>query len=137
MARFDKQAATAKRLIEKNGRAVELVRRNTAPGDAARPWAGNTGTVDEVAGGDRQPAIVAFVPVGGSGLGHLFPKRQGDSSGQRRLVGLVATSSLEEGTDLETFDHLVDDDGKVWGIVTVEELNPAAPSILYALALTR
>jgi hypothetical protein len=137
VARFDRQAATAKRLIDRNGRAVELVKRNTDPGDPARPWAGNAGSVDELQGGARLPATVAFVPVGGSGLGHLFPKRAGDSVGQQRLVGLVASSSFPDGTKLEEFDVLVDDDGRVWGIQTTEELNPAAPSILYALALTR
>ena len=43
MADFVKLAATAQRLVEANGRAVDLFRVNRTPDDPARPWRGVRG----------------------------------------------------------------------------------------------
>ena len=136
MADFEKAAATAKRLIEANGREVAFLKRNRTAADPSKPWRGPTEPIAEADGGGVVPAVCAFVPASGSGLGRLVNDGRGAVATAYEQVGLVAEDSLPAGTDLEPFGFLRDGD-TVWRIVSKARLQPASRSILYALALAR
>lgn len=135
MVDFVRLAATAQRLIEANGRSFDLLKSNRDPASASEPWRGPDLSAEPAAGegGDAQTVTGAFVPLG-SGLGLIAT--DGDEALVRQIeqVVLVASTSLADGTALETYD-LVRDDSKVWKIVVVQELRPASQSLMYAVGL--
>lgn len=121
MANFTKLAATAKRLINKNGREVSIVKLNTTPADPARPWRGPN---NPRTGGATVVAKAAFVPLGGSNLGITFQDAAPDSE-----VMLFAADD-DEGNFLENFDEVIDGTAR-WAIGQVQVLQPADKRLLY------
>lgn len=140
MADFVRAAATAKRLIEANGRAVDLVKINRTPDDGAKPWRGTSSTPDELAGGLTIPGVkVAFVPVSGAGFGRAMVDAAESLGAKLQQFGLLATDSLPSGVtpeDVEACDK-VRDGSDVWRIVVREHLKPADRSVLFYLGLAR
>ena len=136
MVNFTNLAATAKRLVEANGRSVTLLKENRDPDNASEPWRG-TGTAPvALQGGDTQTGIVAFVPASGSGFGRLASDSGGGLQVQLDQVGLLAATSVP-GIDVEAFDRLLDADGTHWKIVTRGKLRPATTTVLWVLGLKR
>lgn len=136
MANFLKSAATAKRLIEKNGRLVQLLKANTAPDNPAEPWLGNSNAPSTGEGGDSRDVKVAFVPPSGSGLGRSVVQALSGNGKRLDEIGLIASASLPAGVNLEGFDR-VRDGSDIWQIVGMHHLKPADVSILFAIGLTK
>lgn len=144
MVDFARAAATAKRLVEANGRPVTLYKANRDPDDAAKPWRGTSsapaGSQDGLA---IQGVRMAFVQPGG-GLGGLFGRLAANADGELRVnfeqVGLLASSSVTaagfSASDVEKCDAVKDGD-TVWQVVARGELRPASGSLLFAVGLVR
>lgn len=140
MADFTAAAATAQRLVEANGRAVDLLSSNRDPDDASRPWRGTSTAPGAPSGGlELEGLVVAFVPASGSGFGRMIEDVAGELRVAYDQVGLLASDSVEAAgftaADVEACDLLRDDDGKVWKIVTRGHLRPASTSVLFVLGL--
>jgi hypothetical protein len=139
---YDKLAATAKRLVEANGRAVTLLKANRSPETPSEPWRGPD-VSDEpgvAEGGDSISGVLAcFVPLG-SGLGLLGMDRAAEIDGGPSLlrnveqVALVAATSLPNGTDLAEFDA-IRDGGRIWKIHIVSSLRPATTGLIWSLGV--
>jgi len=139
VADFAKAAATAKRLIEANGRAVTLRKLNRTPDDVAKPWNGSTATPSTGAGGVVAAVTMAFVPPSGSGLGKLIQDVEGELVAGYDQVGLVATDSLPAGVtaaDMEKAET-VTDGADAWRVISRAHLKPADRSVLFAFALKK
>lgn len=135
MADFVKLAATAKRLVEKNGREVRLVKGNRTASDPAKPWRGSDAAPTPAKGGASVTAIACFVPASGDGLGRLVQDTTGALVSAFDQVALVASDSVA-GVDLTGFDKVVDRD-ELWRIIVRGELRPAGTSLLWVLGLKR
>ena len=135
MVNFTALAATAKRLVEANGRSVTLLKENRVPDNASEPWRGTSTEPAVLTGGDEQTALVAFVPASGSGFGRLASDNQAGLQVQFDQVGLLAASSLD-GVDVEGFDRVLDGTTS-WKIVTRGKLQPATTPVLWVLGLKR
>ena len=135
MANFPKLAATAKRLVEKNGRDVTLYRRERDPGTPAEPWRGPGAAPPEAILG---PVKVAFVPPSGGGMGELLGQIEATLAQRIDQVGLLAANSVEDASpvepDVTKYDTLVDGN-TTFNILTVSTLRPAEKILLYVLAL--
>lgn len=129
MVDFVKVAATAKRLVEANGRSVTLYKDSRTPADSAKPWRGPDDSSTE----ESDTVIAAFVPPRGTFLSGFF--RDNDSNLVRDLnqIALVAASSAS-GKDLTKYDSLLDGD-RTWKIRLVERLRPGGTDILWVLGL--
>lgn len=139
MADFVKLAATAKRLVEKNGREVELFKADRTPADSTKPWRGSAARPTPAKGGRRIRAKMAFVPASGSGFGKLVADSGGSLQQAFDQVGLLASASLPTGVasrEVEESDHVVDGDD-VWKVVTRGHLRPSSTSVLFVLGLAR
>lgn len=139
MVDFARAAATAKRLVEANGRTVDLFKVNRTPDNPAEPWRGVSGAPTVPEGGVIASVIMAFVPASGSGFGKLVTDAGGSLGVAFEQVGLLATDSLPAGvtpSDVEQADS-VRDGVDLWKIVTRGHLRPAATSVLFVLGLKR
>lgn len=144
MVDFARAAASAKRLVEANGRAVTLYKANREPDDAAKPWRGSSAAPAVSQDGLAVSGVImAFVQPGG-GLGGLLGRLASDAAGslevQFEQVGLLSSSSVIAAgftaADVLACDTVKDGD-QVWRVVARGELRPAADSLLFALGLVR
>lgn len=137
MVDFAKSAALAKRLVEANGRTVELLRQNRTAADPSAPWRGPSFAAEPAAGtGGRSVEVLAcFVPVGGSGLGRSSIDEGTTVVRSAQQVALVAAPSAA-GIDLSDFD-VIRDGVDVWKIIAIHELRPAGTSVLWSIEVTR
>lgn len=136
MVDYTALAATAKRLVEENGRTVTLRKANRTPDDAAEPWKGTSVAPNDPQLGDSESAIVAFVPASGSGLGRLVFDVTGQQVSRFDQVGLLAATTVP-GIQVEDFDFIHDDDDSVWKIVEVGYLRPSTTGLLWVMGLKR
>ena len=140
MVNFAKLAATAKRLVEANGRAVDLFRVNRTPDDPARPWRGVSGSPTAPEGGYIATGLLmAFVPPTGGGFGKLLQDDDGELDVAFDQIGLLASDSLPAGVtpeDVEQADA-IRDGNDIWKIVLRSHLRPASRSILFTMGLKR
>ncbi len=124
MVDYTRMTATAKRLIEKNGRTVTLRHKVEADADGDRPWAETTGKSVEA------DAVGVFLDYTLAEIdGELI--RRGDQK-----VLFAATSEELEGTHVEDFDE-VDDGGVIWKIQGVEPLCPGDTCLMYTMQVRR
>lgn len=131
MVNATRLAATAKRLIEANGRSVTIYKRARTAADTNKPWRGPADTP-----ADTETVIAAFVPPGGSGFGRSVIV-DGSLAQAFDMVALVAATSLTSGVVLEEYSSIVDADGSVWSIANVERLAPGSTAFVYVLRLKR
>lgn len=140
MADLVKLAATAKRLVEANGRAVAAFKVNRDPDAPAEPWRGTSTTAAPGDGGLQIPnVLMAFVPATGGGFGKLLANGAGSLVVAFDQVGLLASASLPAGAtpaNVEECDALRDGDD-LWKIVTRGHLRPATTSLLFVLGLKK
>ena len=147
MADFVKAAATAKRLIEANGRSVTFFKLNRTAADPTKPWRGPTLDADPTSAleGSKVTAKAAFVPASGSGFGRdardrttAAQRQEGGAGGTLvrdiKQIALVAASSMPSGTDLELFDAMRDGD-RVWKIQFANILAPATTDIIWEVGV--
>ena len=122
-----KLAATAKRLIDANGRTVTLVKHDSVPSDPDMPWRGVSTPVAATVTGKavfvpRTQALASFAEyIDGTlteGEYALFP------------------ASDDDGYDLELFDVMIDDSVN-WKIVLTEIIAPGDTRILYMFQVKR
>jgi hypothetical protein len=123
---FTKSAATAKRLIDANGRTVTVAKRGNNPQDSDKPWRGQA---------DYDIATVSgkAVFVNSSDLGYSVLDE--DNVKRSVKVALFAASN-DGGEELETFDEIRDGNVK-WQITKAELLAPADTRVLYAFEVER
>lgn len=133
MVNYTRLAATAKRLIEANGRSVTFRMRDRTAANVAQPWRGPD-NIPTPPDGEVVTAVGVFVPAEGSGLGRqrVVDGTLLDTSEQ---VCIVAATSLPSGTDLGQFST-VEDTGRAWKIDYVDTLAPGATTLIYVLGVS-
>lgn len=138
MTNYPRAAATAKRLIEANGRTVTLRKENRLPADNSKPWRGpdTTAAPDVSEGGASLTVLACFVGVSGTSLGKRAKDVADASLKDLQSVALVASSSLSGTPDLSQFDTLIDG-SQIYRIIATEELRPSTLSIMWELGLAR
>lgn len=125
MVNYVRAAATAKRLIEANGRNVTLVRKNQTPADAAKPW--------------RQPASAANETVGTvKGVFYPIEEKLEDGSIIRKAEEkvMIAHDSLDPAQNIEDIDHILDGTN-VYKVIEACPLGPGSVRIAYEFVVKR
>lgn len=128
MGVYDRQIATAERLIREKGKAVQVVRQTTTIPDPDKPWEPG------VPGETTTDAYGVFLNFNQNDL-ETMSKMPGASEVQAsdRKVLLAAASA---GAPLTTNDKLRDADGD-WSIEWVQVLAPNGENILYTVRARR
>lgn len=128
MVDYVRLAATAKRLVEANGRDLSFVRLAETPTDPAEPWRGKTAP--------REAATVvlgsgvAVPPSSATTLGiHVM-----DDHFLKRSDQILICVAEEE---IDNFDEVIDEGSTVWKIEGVEKLRPAETTLLYFVGVKR
>lgn len=133
MVDYTKLAATAKRLIEANGRTITLYRRDRTPANASEPWRGPSSTPAETIA-----VVGVVVPPRGTGLSSIIRDLEGSLVKAFDEVALIATDSVvaagSTAADVRGCDS-VSDGSRAWKIEVVEELAPGGTSLIFALGL--
>ena len=127
MANFVGLAATAKRLIDANGRTITVIKWGSASRDADKPHRG------------RREYRAAEV----SGAGVFVPRTLSLASRAEDVEGVTRKGDYfyfaadnDDGELLETFDA-IEDGGAIWKILSVELLAPADTRVLYQIEVAR
>ena len=129
-----KLAATALRLITKNGRSITFVNQDGVSVDPLKPW---KSAASPIGGGITFVTVGAFVPpntIRGFGLSSL-----GEGSGFEDFVSMseqIIIVSPGETVDLREF-HDVLDRGSYWGITGVQILRPGSLVLLGFVGVKR
>lgn len=134
MAAFDytEFQNTAKELIEEFGRSVTLNRFDDAVADVNKPWRGGA---PRAAPDDTVSAIGVFVDtITSRSLGILID-RDGNETGESRVL-IIATASAP-GKDLRLFNELLDTDGELYTITSLNVLQPGPAEILVAFKVSK
>lgn len=121
MGRFDKQIATALRLIEKNGQAV-IWQKEQKKSDTLEPWK----QVD--ANPVKKPVVICFLPskrVGKQTKHYLADAPQIEQSSVTGLMGAVDFTPENIDTVLRN--------GKELRILSIDELAPNGQTVLYTI----
>lgn len=128
MGTYDRQIATAERLIREKGKAVKVVRQTTTIPDPDKPW--EPGTPGET----LTDAYGVFLNFNAQDM-ETMSKMPGASEVQAsdRKVLLAAASA---GAPLTTNDKLRDADGD-WSIEWVRVLAPNGENIIYTVRARR
>lgn len=123
MANFVKLAATAQRLIDKNGRTATIVKQGSTPVDATKPWRGQDTT--------------HLAQVTGKAV-FVEPSKRVANVDQTKRAEQVAyfAANGDAGQALETFDLIVDG-SVIWKILRAELLRPADKKLLYIFEVSR
>lgn len=126
MADFTRLAAVAKRLIDKNGRTVLVVKQGDTPQDSDQPWRGQgTYPINSVSG---KAVFVSEASLG-------YTARDKDNVKRADMVALFAAAN-DTGESLETYDVILDG-GVTWQILKTELLQPADTRVLYIFEVSR
>lgn len=142
MVNYIKLAATALRLIEKNGRIVTLVRRSEVPANSNEPWKGAADVAATI--GDPDPDLTGkvgievsavFVGQNDAELAELFGAIPLTEVKRGLKVALVAGSDVTP-EELSKYDAMIDT-GDVWSIDIVDTLRPGPLAMIHRLVLTR
>lgn len=138
MPDYVRLAATAKRLIEANGRNVTLYKPNTTPANPSQPWRGpdTTSPPDSGKGGDSLTVLACFVPARGTSFGADRTARPGSLLEDVEQYALIASTSMPDGTDLTQYDS-IDDGSNIWQIVFSGELRPSTTSLIWEVGVKR
>lgn len=120
---YIRSAATAKRLIEANGRSVTLIRKSRTVADATKPWRGPANATDASIG----PLKAVIYPN----------EMKDERGGIVRLAGLkalIAHDSLDPASNLEDIDFLVDG-AKRLKVTSAAIIGPGDTRIVYEFVL--
>lgn len=128
---YTNAAATAKRLIEQNGRDTIFHRLSRVKDDGALPWRGTT-TVRTTYDRSVTGKAVFVPPSSARDLGFTLTNEQ-LIAGVTQILIVAATSFPAD--DLSTFDEI--EDGAKYKIERVDVLKPADISILYFIQVVR
>ncbi len=130
MVDYVKLAATAKRLIEANGRSITFVRDSETPVDVNKPWLGPTGADTTLI------LFGVFVPpdtVRQFGLSAL-----GQGTEFKDLISFSEEMAIvfPDVNELRQFTH-VEDETIRWGITGIQILKPSTVQLLAFIGLRR
>jgi hypothetical protein len=125
-------AATARALVEANGRQVTLRQLATTPADAAKPWRGATNPASPAAA-SATPYGVAVPPSSATSLG--MSTHDNDLVKRSEQIFII-TPVAGEALDYSDMTELVDG-GEPYRIVGVEKLRPADVTLLYFIGVAR
>ncbi len=132
MVDYVKLSATALRLISNNGRTVELVRKDQAPGDVTKPWNGPADATDALT-----TIRAVFVPpntVRQFGLTALGQGTEFEEMITRsEHIAIVNPEELE----LRQFIKLKEADGTEWGFTGIQVLKPGDIQLLAFIGVRR
>lgn len=132
---YTKAQATALRLLTDNGRAVTLVKYDTAPDDPNRPWHGASGNTTITV------TAVFTDPVSEKDLGSA-EVLMGDASGVKqgqKIAFIAAAENLDDNgapLDLTEYDQLLDG-GFSYRMVEIHTLGPGPIPLMYEVRLER
>ena len=127
MANYAKLAETAKRLIEKNGRAVILRKRSEVPTDPDKPW-----RASEPGMSDSNIAQVECIAV----FTNVEFEDEDETDERRDSQGALVAAKSADGVDLKAFDE-VHDGTEVWEIDRVDLIYPGSTKLLWKMRLKR
>jgi len=121
-----KKAETARRLIDKNGRAITIVKLSQALDDNAKPWRGEAAprTTPE----DSVDAIGVFVPLSSQQILGIQASPDLDVTRGQQICLVAANNSAG---DLTLHNEILDG-GTRWRIVRAQLLQPGSTALLYA-----
>ena len=129
---YASKAATAKRLINKRGRSIELIRLDESAANTSRPWKGPPSTPSETTPQLRgvfvPPNTVRQFGLSALGLGTQLE----DMISMSDQVIIVAQGEV----DLRIFTEVLDD-GVRWGIFASQILKPGDVTLLGFLGVRR
>ncbi len=129
MVNYVRLAATAKRLIDKNGRTLTFRKRSSTPKDPAKPWRGNV----ETPAAELTPKGVVL-PISGTDFGDsVFTDFELFKTYTK--FAMIAANSVATGNDLQTFST-VEDGGRAYTIGEVAELKPGPVPLVYFVGLS-
>jgi len=132
MVDYVKLSATAKRLIEANGRVITLIQDNKVPASAAEPWKGatpGTETISSISGVFVPPNTVRQFGLTSLGKGTEMI----DMIDRSEQIAIVNPETRE----LAQFSHLQEADGTRWGIIGLQILKPADIQLLAFIGVRR
>lgn len=134
MAAFDYSEfqSDAKELIEEFGRTVTLNQFDAAVADTNKPWRGGA---PRAAPDDTVTVTGVFVDTITSRSLGIFIDRDGNETGESRVL-IVATNSAP-GKNLRLFNELLDTDGELYAITTLNVLQPGPAEILVAFKVNK
>jgi hypothetical protein len=124
-------AATANRLIVRNGRVVTFRQFNQTPNDSNKPWRGPT---NPRAGATEVTVSAAFLSPTRADL--LGVSRKDDELVKRTVQIALVAPGPDVTADLSVFHEIVDE-SSTWQIIWVELLRPAETRILYFVGVGR
>jgi hypothetical protein len=131
MVDYAKLSATATRLITKNGRVINLVRKELTPDDPAKPW---DGTADP---DTLTPISAVFVPPNTVREFGLTALGQGtefnDLIASSQQIVILNPVLL----DLRDYTSMIDSGGERWGIIGIQVLKPGDTQLLGFLGVRR
>lgn len=124
MGQFDRQIATAQRLIAKYGQAVTWQTVNEgAPANPAQPWKSSA------AADTPNDATICFVPVRDNDWRKLLAYLKGTEVPSGRLAGLMAGNVSFE----PKLKDVVVRDGVTLNVTNIDLISPNGQKILYIL----
>lgn len=142
MVNYTKLAATALKLIQKNGRTITLIRRSEVPATVGEPWKGAADVAATV--GDPDPDLTGKVGIEVSAvfvgrddqeLAELFGAVPLTEVNRGLKVALIAGSDVSP-EELTKFDAVIDS-GDVWSIEAKDTLRPGPLAVLHRIVLSR
>lgn len=128
MGNYDRQVATAERLIREKGKPVQVVRQSTTLPDPNRPW--EPGEPVETLT-DAYGVFLNFNAQDMETMSKMAGASEIQSSDRKVLLAAAAA-----GAPLTTNDKLRDADGD-WSIEWVQVLAPNGENILYTVRARR
>lgn len=121
MARFDRQIATALRLIQKNGQLVQwVVKQNTQ--DPSQPW------LEVEAAPVKHNVYICFLPVDKDNREFINFLRGSNELKIGSLIGLMGNVSFNPSGE-----DFVERDGATLPILNIDPLSPNGQKILYTV----
>lgn len=129
---YEALAATARALVEANGRQVTLRKLATTPADASKPWRGATNPASPAAA-SATPYGVAVPPSSATSLGM---STQDNDLVKRSEQIFIITPVDGETADYSDMTELVDG-SEPYRIIGVEKLRPANTTLLYFIGVAR
>ena len=124
-------ATTARRLIDKNGREMSIIKLGKTFADPSAPWRGQ-GNPRQVPDAEVAARGV-FVPL----YSQVFlGSGEKESKGLMRGEQICLVAAPPSGENLVDFDEIVDDEVH-WKIVRPQVLRPGATSVMYAFEVRR
>lgn len=117
-------AETARRLIAKHGRAVDMRRLSVTPQDANKPWRQADPTIDDT------------IVTGVFAAMFDFELKEVDGESVRRGDKRAYVAHAQFNTDLTPYTEVIDG-ADTWRVVNCEALQPGTTRFIYEMQLRK